>query len=660
MKKLTVVVPRQDADALLRQLMRLRAVSLEPIDKAELPLDMLDGIDLAGARANLARIETAARELARYSKRKKSIFGHRSPVSPAAFRGDGREAAAWKVVEETCRIIEQRQELKSAFEAEELRKASFRPYLSLREPLGYNGTASSAFLLGALPSGLRIERAEQALEGLAAVPELLFADATGTYITVLAHKSEEKAVLSALASIGWSRALFRGENKNAAQLTEDAKIEQTKIRGKLGKLEARLAALSDKLCDVEILWDIENTTLLAEENKQRLAATRECAVLEGFCPADDADRVTRLLERHGAAYELLDPTEEDDPPILLKNNGFARNFEWVLGMYSYPKYGRFDPTFIMSIFYFLIFGLMFADAGYGLVLMLGCFGAVRWLRPREGMKRFLLMFGYCGISCLLFGVLFGSYFGNFPLAFLENVLKVPVNEMPNLSKIASTQANLAILFDPLQNPMAFLVVSLAFGALHLLAGMAVRAYILCRDGKVLDALLDTLPYWTLFAGLGLLVINSTLGAALSIAGVLLILVTQGRHKKGFAQKLLGGLGGLYGLINYASDLLSYSRVLALGLASAVIGQVINILATLKGASVIGFLLMILVFVIGHLLNIVINVLGTFVHTARLQYIEFFGKFYEDGGRPFRPMTASDRYIEDCSSEEDELLSTQLT
>jgi V/A-type H+-transporting ATPase subunit I len=293
---------------------------------------------------------------------------------------------------------------------------------------------------------------------------------------------------------------------------------------------------------------------------------------------------------------------------------------------------------------------MFADAGYGLVLMVACFGLVRWCHPGEGMKRFLLMFGYCGISCFIFGVLFGAYFGNFPLSFMENVLGTPVNQLPNLSLLPTEAANLAILFDPLQSPMGFLLVSLGMGALHLVAGMAVKAFILCRAGKPLEALFDICTYWLLFAGIGVLFVDQTLGLWLTVGGVASIVLTQGRRKKGLLAKLTGGLLGLYDLINYASDLLSYSRVLALGLAAGVIGQVINTIATLKGGSVVGIILMIVVFIIGHLLNLVINVLGSFVHTSRLQYIEFFNKFYEDGGTPFTPMTPSERFTREQDGE----------
>ena len=203
-----------------------------------------------------------------------------------------------------------------------------------------------------------------------------------------------------------------------------------------------------------------------------------------------------------------------------------------------------------------------------------------------------------------------------------------------------------MLLDPLQSPVEFLVLSLGVGAVHLLAGMAIKAVILCRDGHPLDALFDIGSYWLLFAGIGVLFVNRTVGIILTAAGVAAILATQGRAKKGVFGKILGGFGGLYGLIGYVSDLLSYSRILALGLASAVLGQVVNMMATMAGPTFAGFILLILVFTLGHVLNLAINVLGTFVHTARLQYIEFFGKFYEDGGTPFRPIAPADKYSEE--------------
>ena len=653
MQRLTVIATMKDADAIVQRLMKLRAVSIEKTSESvPLPDSYAPHTDVSGAAARVARIEAALPVLSKRSKRKKKLFAAPTPISPEAYRTDGRYDTAWKVVEETHKIIDGTAECRAQRQAVIDKMERYRPYLSLEFPADFKGTESCGFLAGSLPGGIGFTKLSAQLEGLAAHPTQLIADNTGLYFTAVYHRAEEERLLRALSALGFMRAALPAENRSMTELYQDAEEELAALDTVLERLETRLAVLSDKLSEVEILWDVERTALLAEEHKRDLVATEQCVILRGWCPVREKERVISLLSLFSAAYEFADPEEGDEVPILLRNNGFSANFEWVLGMYAYPKYGTFDPTFIMSIFYFLIFGLMFADAGYGALMALACFGIVRWCHPREGMKRFLLMFGYCGIGCIIFGVLFGAYFGDFPLAFMQNVMGIPADQLPRLSLLPSEAANIAILFDPLQNPMAFLILSLGFGALHLVAGMAVKAFILCRRGKVLDALFDIVAYWVLFAGIGVLFINQRIGIILLAVGAGTVVLTAGRHKKGIAGKAVGGLLGLYDLINYASDLLSYSRILALGLAAGVISQVINLLATLKGGGLIGFLLMIVVFTIGHLLNLAINLLGTFVHTSRLQYIEFFGKFYEDGGTPFRPMAPSDRYIKDVSLEAD--------
>ena len=650
MEKLTVILPLAEVDTALSRLMRLGVVSLSREEQEELSALHLEADAAAQAAALAARIDAVLPLLTKRSRRKKRLFAAPLPFDPAEFVRSGDEERAHKTVEEVEKIRERTAAIKGSIAAEEALMQSLVPYLDF--PLGLNerDTKTACVLLGSVPAGIKEERILALGDEVGFVAEVLSRDARGAYLSVVTHKETEQDTLKALATLGFLRASLKEEAGRVTAVFDAAQRRCDRLKKELERLDQRLYVLADNLTEVEILSDLAHTAHMTEKNKEALLSTKQCAVLTGWCPQREKARVTRTLGRLSAAYEFAPPAEGDDVPVLLQNNAYARNFEWVLGMYSYPQYGKFDPTFVMSIFYFLIFGLMFADAGYGLALVVACFGAVRWLAPSDGMKRFLLMFGYCGISCIIFGVLFGSYFGNFPLAFMQNVLKLSPQEMPNLALFPSLEANVAILFDPIQNPMGFLVVSLGVGALHLLAGMAVKAYILCREGKVLDALFDIGSYWLLFAGIGVVFLKKGVGILLIALGVAAIVATQGRAKKGVAGKLLGGFGGLYGLINYASDLLSYSRILALGLAAGVIAQVVNILATMKGASFIGFLLMLVVFVIGHLLNLVINVLGTFVHTSRLQYIEFFGKFYEDGGTPFQPMTTSTRYATDVSGE----------
>ena len=292
----------------------------------------------------------------------------------------------------------------------------------------------------------------------------------------------------------------------------------------------------------------------------------------------------------------------------------------------------------MSIFYLIIFALMFADVGYGLILLVGCLLGLKLMKPRGSLKKFLQMFAYCGVACMITGVLFGGYFGDLPTKMAVNMFG------------AAEEADLSLWFNPINDPMTFLVVSLAIGAVHLVGALAVKFYILWRSGKPLDAIFDAGSWILVFLGAGVAIVGIVLGNVMSTVGLVLVILgygtlicTQGRAEKNPVMKVLKGLMALYDTISYVSDLLSYSRILSLGLASAVIASVFNLIGTMGGLSFGGIVIFVVAVLVGHLLNIAINVLGSFVHTSRLQYIEFFGKFYEDGGRAFVPLEPMAKY-----------------
>ena len=233
-------------------------------------------------------------------------------------------------------------------------------------------------------------------------------------------------------------------------------------------------------------------------------------------------------------------------------------------------------------------------------------------------------------------MIFGSYFGDLPSQLMRNFFGVEIGKT-------------ALWFDIVSEPLMFLGVSLGVGVLHLFAGMGIKIYIAAKEGRALDGVLDVVPWYVFFVGIGLFAgagaigIPADIGKWMTIAGVALLILTQGRAEKNPVMKILKGVMSLYDTVSYVSDLLSYSRIMALGLASAVIAQVVNIFATMGGNTVVGWLMLLLIVPLGHLINLVINLLGTFVHDSRLQYIEFFGKFYQDGGRPFTPAAPVTNY-----------------
>ena len=652
MKRLTVFTHKERLDELVKKLVRLRCVEISKYDEGDMDELSLTRINCDARRleleADIADIGRAINILDPFVQVSKGLFAQKTCVDTESFIKKGHADRARRTVKETIALEDRLNAIKAERSKCEADITSAMPYKDYDLPLGFSGTDSSDCFLGVLPAATDLDVCGKELYRAGAIAQVIRRDKNGIYAVFFCHRSDSAEVNSLLTSYGFLRASFDKNEQTAVQYVarsrkclEALSLEEDKARKKLVELAKRIDAL-------EVLYDIDSTELVSVEQKLKLAATDSVAVIKGWIPIRREDTVERFLSDFECAYEISEPDDSEIPPILLENNGFASNFEWVLGMYSYPLYGRFDPTFIMSIFYFFIFGIMFADAGYGLLLVLACFGAVRFLKPGEGMKRFLKMFGYCGFSCIIFGVLFGAYFGDLPLAIMRNMMGMSEEQLPNLALLGGTGANIAVLFDPLQNPMGFLLLSLGVGAVHLIAGMAVQFYILCKDGHVLDAILDIGAYWLLFGGVALLVFTPTVGLWVTVAAAALIVLTHGRAEKNIVMKLMKGLLGLYDLINYAADLLSYSRILALGLAAGIIGQVVNILGTMGGATVVGFIALVVAFSIGHLLNLAINVLGTFVHTSRLQYIEFFGKFYEDGGVPFDPAVPSEKFSQDIN------------
>ncbi|MBE6538156.1 MAG: V-type ATP synthase subunit I [Ruminococcaceae bacterium] len=636
MKKLAVFAHERDADALLRRLMRLRCVELKRSDTGEgedeLSLIRDDG-RCAEIEKNISRITEALSVLSKYSTRKKGLGSSKVSVRLDKFRTDGSYARANGIVSETLDITGRL----SAIKNEEAKQTSLLKSLSVWRgydlPLDFEGTERTVVVNVTLPTSVTGARIDDALGDTAACAVKVGEDKSTACYALICHKGEEDEAQRKLSALGMLKAPLDGFGGTAAHSYSVTKKKLEKLEAEKNALDERLRALASDIELLEILYDAEGTSLAAERGKENFAKTELCVLLCGWVPENEEKRVCAVLSKFGCAYEIEEPNEDEEPPVLLKNNFFATTFEWVLGMYSYPKYGTYDPTFIMSIFYFIIFGLMFADVGYGFILTVAGFGAILLLNPGKGMRNFLAMFGYCGISSMIMGVLFGAYFGNLPQVFSENMLGV---------EGASLSMQTAVLFDPLNDPMSFLIISLGVGAVHMIAGMAVQFYVLCKKGQAVTALCDIATWWLTFLGIGLAVLFPW-GIYVAIAGVLSLILTQGRHEKSIIMKIAKGVMSLYGSINYISDLLSYSRILALGLAAGVIAQVINVMGTMGGPSFVGFIMMVLVFIVGHLLNLAINVLGTFVHTSRLQYIEFFGKFYEDGGKPFTPAVPSDKY-----------------
>lgn len=638
MEKLSAVVMKSDARKLTRALMKLRCVEIEvemPDGAADAehsaPTTARSDEEIRAAERECARIDNVLAALHRIPAKKKKLLSPCIEVDTAEFTADGRYARAVALLDEADGLLSRIAQTDTESARSESLIASYSVWRGCDMPLDFEHTAATSTLLGVFPSGTKAAELTEAFSSLPVSLGVYGEDGSGLYVSVTYHGSAADEVSRILLSRGFLRQTFRGVHTGAeeALCAEQAKLSS--LAEEREKCRNRLRELAFETELLEILYDMKQTELTELDAAGKYTPTESALILSAWLPKDREADVSKALEAQSAAYEYTAPENGEDVPVLLRNNKFASPFEFVLGLYAYPKYTAYDPTFVMSIFYFIIFGLMFADVGYGLLLTVGCIIGLRLMKPKKGMRNLLTLFAICGVSCVAAGALLGGYFGDLPTKIMTGFFGI---ENP---------PQIAIWFDPLSNPMLYLILSLAVGAVHILTAMGINAYVQIKRGKWKDALMDTGSWYLLFAGIGSIFLFPSFGKYVAIAGVAALVLTQGRHEKNVIMKFLKGLLSLYGVINYAADLLSYSRIFALGLAASVIASVVNTVGTLNGPTFVGFIIFIFAFLIGHLLNIAINLLGTFVHTSRLQYIEFFGKFYEEGGRPFRPVEPYSRY-----------------
>lgn len=447
----------------------------------------------------------------------------------------------------------------------------------------------------------------------------------------------EQAANPLLAALGGTRLNLAREVEDFvdAGLVDDiCRAMETRLSD-LHKEQATIlekdAEMAQGLLDILALTDYYLDKQNLDQIRKEASRTRFTLVVEGFVKAKQVDEFREQLNCF-KDIEIIDeePGEDDDVPVYLENHPIIRPFEAVTAIYGYPNYRELDPTPWLAPFFWLFFGLCLGDAVYGIMLSLFSW----WFIKTQNLEddRFMRLLMYCGFSTILAGALTASWFGDFPVAFLKGTF---------IERITSSIA----VLDPINDPMTLLLVSLAFGIIHIWVGIIVKMVGTIRDGQLVDAILDN-GSWVLFLpGLVLWglskagVIQSGVGLYIMAAGAVLVMISGARNQKSIFMKPISAVGKFYDIVGYFSDVLSYARILALMLASAIIGVVVNTISSLVVDMLpgVGWVVIPVILAFGHLLNLAINALGSFVHSGRLQYVEFFSKFFEGGGTPFRPL-----------------------
>lgn len=529
------------------------------------------------------------------------------------------------------------------------------PWSRLDVSMRTTGTASTAAFIGSFPAeyteeALKAEIARGAPEIDGVAVEVLSAGTQQTCAFLLCHASNGAKLEAFLRSIGFTYPADRSKKPPQARMQDlNARIE--KLRAEIDGAEAEIRTYAALRGAMQYTIDYFSMRIEKYDVLGRLWQSPHVFVITGYIPAESAPALEKeLTEKFEAYVELETPAEDEDVPVKLKNNAFAAPVEGVLESYSMPGRKEIDPSTLMAVFYYFLFGMMLSDAGYGLLMVIGCgIALAKFKNMEESLRKFLKMFLYCGISTVFWGAMFGSFFGDAVTVIGKTFFNVDI-------------AIPALWFTPLNEPMRLLLFSFLIGVIHLFAGLGAQFYQLARQGLWKDAIFDVV-FWYMLVGGGILYLLSmqmfadmvslgfTLPAALGTAGAIAagigavgIVLTAGRESRSPFKRLLKGLYGLYGVSSYLSDILSYSRLLALGLATGVIASVFNQMGAMLGNSPAGVAVFVFAFLVGHTLNLGINVLGAYVHTNRLQFVEFFGKFFEGGSRKFNPFSAKTKYF----------------
>ena len=636
MKKLRICGVSEEQTQLIRQLQLLGSVEIG----APCALTDTQGVqvfcagDGKSADALLrtsARLTSALETLKHYETKKGGLFAARPEKTIGELFSDEAYAAAL----DTAQAVLDAQDARSRLAAEKSRltavRESFVPWQQLPLPLETLGTQHTRILLGTVPAQTDLEALRAKVFEAADEVQLeqISADQQSLYLLVFVHKCAAEAVGAALREAGFALTTFDGVQGTAAENIRRTDEAIAACEQQDAEKLAELTALAAQKPALQLAFDRCTQEISKAQAADRLVHSEKTFCLGGWVPCEDVGKLEALLSGFCCAWELTDPAPEEYPdvPVKLKNNKLTWPLNMVTEMYSLPAYDGVDPNPLMAPFFILFYGIMMADMGYGLLMILASIIITKKSRPKgTSGQMFGLMFS-CGISTFLMGALTGGFFGDF---------------LPQLVGIIdpdTTFKALPSLFTPLDDTITILIGAMALGFVQIVTGMAISFVEKIKKGQIMDAIWEELTWWVVFAGIACMALGVT--NIVLYVGLAMVVVGSGWSAKGFG-KVTAIFGSVYNHVTgYFGDILSYSRLMTLMLAGSVIASVFNTLGAIPG-NVVFFLI---VSALGNGLNFALNLLSCYVHDLRLQCLEYFGKFYQDGGKPFEPLVINTKYVD---------------
>ena len=546
-----------------------------------------------------------------------------------------------------CRDILKLSDEISAIRTEIIRLNTLIEYLKSWErldiPMSSTRTGKTSIFIGSFKKELTAEKLKNELavslpetEGIEV--QIIHATKLLTNVVVLCYIDDGDKVAATLKSLGFTFPDSPVKKLPSAAIKEyQEQIAQLEERKE--EIIIQIGEYQSSYGDIRFVCDYFLAQIEKYKTLEKAGSTDKTIYMEGYVPDKDSDDLKFELEkRFCCQIEFSEPDyESEDVPVLIENRSFAAGVESITDMYSPVSNRDIDPNPVMSFFYYGLFGMMLSDAGYGLLMVIAALVAKFRFKVEGSKKKTADFILYCGISTVIWGSLFGGFFGDLIPTICTSFLGMEKGP------------DLALWLSPLDNSVSMLLFSFLIGIIHLFVGLAMRFYTLCKRREYVAAVCDVIPVYVFVTGLAIIGKNfispvsekaKSVGMILLAAGAVLIILTAGRSAKNILGKLGGGFYALYNTTTgYLGDILSYSRLLALCLVTGVIANMVNMMGAMFG----NIILFVIIFILGHALNITINLIGTYVHTSRLQYVEFFSKFYEGGGRVFTPFRFHSKY-----------------
>lgn len=642
MNRLHLIALQSDREALLARLVKLGCVHL---DEPELPEDLplqRGQSDLSQKLQQMRILQTALETLTPLGEKSGGLLTPRRQISEQEFMND----TALQQMLHTAEIVNEHADEIERLKARQIRLQSERmtllPWKELDVPLEYSGSRTTRVLLGALPvaADWQALRGELSDRAEAAELYLLGESREQKCVMLLCHKDTVDTALEVLRSRGFTASQLGGMSGTVAENLQRLEEELKADEQQMDALREELRTLAAQLPQLQQSVDRMGMEIRTEENRQRLLSDGCVFCLEGWVPEKKLAQLEKVLEQFDCAWTAEEPAPEeyDNVPVKLENNRVTRSLNSITEMYSLPRYGSVDPNPLMAPFFIFFFGMMMADMAYGILMIAGALLVLKKAKPAEGTRNFMELVLWCGIATFIVGAMTGGFLGDF---------------IPQLCKLINPESTFQMpaLFSPLNDTVAILVGSLVLGVIQIFTGMGISVYKKFRDGQIADAIWGEITWWVILIGLGLMVLKIGNVAGIPVVlciGIAMLLFGSTYKAKGFG-KVTAVISAVYnGVTGYFSDILSYVRLMALMLAGSVLAQVFNTLGGVFG-SVIFF---VIVSLIGNVLNLALNLLGCYVHDMRLQFLEFFGRFYEDGGKAYEPLGQHNtKYVEIIKEEQ---------